>query len=88
MNWLQLCQSMEPSINADVAEVLLWNNTCFPFGPVKTIYKQLNGAIRAGRNGRLLCECCSSEVAQGIVLCRSCADALSKPHPNPPPACR
>lgn len=39
-------------------EDLLWGETCYPFGDVRTTIRQLRGAVRARLHGIERCEIC------------------------------
>jgi len=54
------------AVSEDECEYLLWSQTCYPFGDVRLVIKQLRGAIRARRNGITLCEICGKPKAYCI----------------------
>lgn len=71
MTWLELIHTIDPTVPSDLAEELLWNETCFPFGGPAMVYPQLSQAIRAHRHGHVLSEMCGCNVK---FPCRHCRE--------------
>ena len=49
MNWVELVQKHWPNINAEQANELLWNATCFPMGSAEEIELQIISAYQKGQ---------------------------------------
>ncbi len=78
MNWQQLVQTIDPAITDKQADHLLWERTCFPFGPVRTVYEQLQSAVRANRSRIHICDYCHNKVVKAGSTCPTCESGFKK----------
>ena len=58
----------EPIDDRD-CEQLLWGETCYPFGDVPRVVRQLRSAIRARRNRVKRCDLCAQKLPYHVHGC-------------------
>ena len=59
MTYIEMVQTIDPSLSEEVCDFILWTHTGFPgFGTIQRIYKQAASYIRATKNGFEPCELC------------------------------
>lgn len=75
----QIIRAAIPDADDATCEAILWGRTPFPMGAItaRSLYKAASGSVRAGRNGRQLCDWCN-RIAVNRWTCERCDAALSQ----------
>lgn len=73
-NAVRILQTIDPDAGQNAAGYILWNRTPYPFGKVgpREFYKAASTAVRANRNGIVLCDHCNNKVTSHKFECDRC----------------
>ena len=58
MNFADVVRHYKPDATEHDIDFTIWNDTCFPFGKVRQVVRQIHSSVRAARNGIERCELC------------------------------